>query len=72
MNFINIIGYAASAFVVSSFLIKKNVTLLRIINLIGCILFVVYGILDHAIPVVIPNAILIFIQLYYIFLAKQK
>ncbi|MBV7440305.1 uroporphyrinogen decarboxylase [Weeksellaceae bacterium TAE3-ERU29] len=72
MNYIDILGYSASIFIVASFLIKNNEKLLRTINLIGCVLFVVYGILDNAIPVVIPNAFLIVVQVYYIFFAKRK
>lgn len=72
MNYIDILGYLASIFIVASFLIKNNEKLLRSVNLVGCVLFVVYGLLADAIPVVIPNAFLVVVQLYYIFFAKRK
>lgn len=63
----NIIGYAASLFVVLSFILK-DIKKIRIINLIGCIFFVIYGVFsDYLWPIIIPNAILCFIQLYHLF-----
>lgn len=60
------VGYGASVFVVLSFILKE-VKKIRIINLIGCILFVLYGIFNHYLwPVIIPNGILCFIQLYHL------
>ncbi|WP_297983882.1 uroporphyrinogen decarboxylase [uncultured Chryseobacterium sp.] len=61
------IGYAASFFVVLSFLLK-DIKKIRIINLIGCICFVLYGFYSGMLwPIIIPNAILCIIQLYHIF-----
>lgn len=62
------IGYAASVFIVSSFLFK-DIKTIRIINLLGCICFVIYGFFIGATPlypIIIPNAILSFIQLYFL------
>lgn len=60
------VGYAASFFVVLSFLLK-DVRKIRIINLIGCICFVIYGVYSGMLwPIIIPNAILCFIQIYHI------
>jgi uncharacterized protein with PQ loop repeat len=59
------IGYAASIFIVLSFAVN-NLKSVRIINTIGCLCFVIYGVFFEIWPVVIPNAILIFIQLYYL------
>lgn len=62
----NYIGYAASFFVVLSFILK-DVTKIRIVNLVGCALFVLYGIFsDYLWPVIIPNGILCFIQVYHL------
>lgn len=69
---IDFIGYAASLFVVLSFLIKENIVYIRLTNLIGCVLFVIYGCLIDSIPIVLPNAFLIFVQLFYIFKTKQQ
>lgn len=42
-NWSDYVGYAASVFVILSFMLK-DIKKIRIINLIGCIAFVVYGI----------------------------
>lgn len=66
----NFIGYAASFFVVLSFILK-DLQKVRVINLIGCVLFVLYGIFSNYLwPVMIPNGILCFIQAYH--LMKKK
>ncbi|KQS89955.1 hypothetical protein [Chryseobacterium sp. Leaf394] len=65
------IGYAASFFIVLSFALK-NLTKIRIVNLVGCICFVTYGIFSGMLwPVIIPNAILCFVQIYYLMKTKK-
>lgn len=69
---VNYIGYAASVFIVLSFILK-DLTKIRIVNLIGCICFVIYGIFSGMLwPVIIPNAIICFVQIYYLLFAKKK
>lgn len=69
---IETIGYFASAFVGMSFLMT-NMKRLRYVNLIGCSLFVVYGVLLNAIPVAAMNLFCCFVNIYYIFkLERQK
>jgi len=71
------IGYLASFFIVGGFLLKDLRTI-RIINLFGCICFVIYGIFlrdyrDYSqwlLPVIIPNAILALVQIYYLIAKK--
>ncbi len=59
-------GYAASVFIVLSFILK-DIRKIRLVNMIGCILFVIYGIFSGMLwPVIIPNAILCFVQLYHL------
>lgn len=58
-------GYLASLGVLVSFLMK-NMKTLRIVNTIGCLLFVIYGYLLHSAPVIITNAAIILINLYYL------
>lgn len=65
------IGYAASIFIVLSFVVN-HLKSVRIINMVGCLCFVIYGIYFEAWPVVIPNAILVFIQLYFLFFKDTK
>ncbi|MCZ2084709.1 MULTISPECIES: uroporphyrinogen decarboxylase [unclassified Kaistella] len=62
----NYIGYAASIFVVISFALK-DIKKIRILNLIGCAFFVLYGVFNGYLwPVIIPNGILCFIQVYHL------
>ncbi|MEO1643805.1 MAG: hypothetical protein AAFR67_01365, partial [Chloroflexota bacterium] len=58
-----IVGYIASALVAVS-LLMTSILRLRIINLIGAIVFVVYGVLIVAYPIVLTNAIIVCINVY--------
>ncbi|MES2555438.1 MAG: YgjV family protein [Bacteroidota bacterium] len=64
------IGYAASLAVLIAFLMK-NMRTLRIVNTVGCVLFIVYGCLLPSIPVIVTNAAIVVINLYYL-LRKEK
>lgn len=68
-----IIGICATLFVLLSFLMKK-ITIVRIINIIGAILFVIYGVLINAFSTWLLNAILIVIHIVYLTtdLVKKK
>lgn len=60
-----LIGIAGTLFVLASFLMKeyrKN----RIINIAGCVLFVVYGIGIGAVSTWLLNGLLIFIHIYFL------
>jgi len=66
------IGYSASLFIVLSFILK-DVRKIRIVNMIGCICFVIYGIFNGMLwPVIIPNGLICFIQIYYLVSDKNK
>ena len=67
------VGYAASLFILIS-LTMTSIIKLRIINSIGCILFVIYGLNVHAYPVAISNALIILINIYnlYVLLNNNK
>lgn len=70
-NFTDIIGYIASAVVLISF-IMKDIKTLRIINSIGCVLFVAYGILlGFSLPIIITNVAIVAINIYYLFKANK-
>lgn len=60
-----ILGYLASIFVATS-LLMSDIKWLRYVNSIGCILFVIYGIIIHAYPVAVMNAFCVLINLYYL------
>jgi hypothetical protein len=70
MSTTEIIGYLASFLILVSFLMK-DMKKLRIINLFGCGAFIIYGVLNHAMPIVITNSAIVLINLYYL-LKKEK
>lgn len=61
------VGYAAMATVLTSFLMK-SVTKLRIVNSLGCLLFVVYGVMLDPLskPIVVTNTAILCINIYYL------
>ena len=69
MQLIDIFGYVSSLVILASYLMK-DITKLRIFTSIGCVMFVFYGFMLDAIPVVVMNVSVIIINLY--FLIKKK
>ncbi|WP_455808441.1 YgjV family protein [Clostridium butyricum] len=69
---IEYVGYARSILIgISMFM--KNIVKLRFINLIGCILFTIYGFIIKAYPVAVVNLIIAFTNIYYLYkLTKDK
>lgn len=65
MGLTDIIGYLAMTFLVISFL-PKQVMRIRVINLIGCLFFVAYGVMLLAWPVAISNGFVAIIQVYHL------
>ncbi len=63
--FIEWIGYLSSVFIVIS-LLMSDVVKLRILNSIGCLLFVIYGVITGAWPVAVSNGLIVIINLYYL------
>ncbi|MFC5046785.1 uroporphyrinogen decarboxylase [Aquimarina hainanensis] len=67
---VDIVGYFASFMVLISFLMK-NIKTLRLVNSIGCIAFIVYGVLlNWSLPIIITNAAIVLINIYYLFVKK--
>lgn len=66
---VEILGIIATLFVLAAFMLN-DVKQIRIVDLIGAILFVIYGILIHSLSVSLLNGILIIIHLYK--LIKRK
>jgi len=65
------VGYIAMFALLVSFMMK-DVKKLRIINSIGCGLFVIYGyMLSTSWPIVITNSAIICINFYYLFVRKN-
>lgn len=70
MNF-EIIGTMASTLVLISFLMKGE-RKIRLVNIIGAIVFVVYGILIGAFSVWFLNGMLCFIHIHKLISGKKK
>jgi hypothetical protein len=72
-NYVEFIGYAASVFVLLSFLMKRMI-LLRIINVIGCSLFVLYGVFLWSFPIILTNVAIVLVNTYFVvrILGKEK
>lgn len=62
---LTIIGYIGTAFVLASMLMS-SVIKLRILNSIGSLVSLFYGLLIHAYPTVIMNAALLLINIYFL------
>lgn len=69
MNY-EVIGIAATLFVLLSFLMKKAETI-RLINIIGAALFVVYGYLIGSLSTWLLNGALIIIHAVYLYKARK-
>ncbi len=68
------IGYIASAFLAYS-LIINNALKFRWLNIMGCLSFIIYGVLIAALPVILANSILLCInifQLIKLYSVKEK
>ncbi|WP_044403460.1 hypothetical protein [Lacinutrix sp. Hel_I_90] len=67
------VGYLASIMVLLSFTMK-DVKKLRIVNMIGCLLFVAYGFLMPTIriglPIIITNIAIFCVNFYFSFIKK--
>lgn len=59
------LGYLASVFVAAS-LTMRSLTRLRVINLIGSLLFTAYGLIISAYPVAVVNAFIVLVNIYYL------
>jgi hypothetical protein len=65
-------GYMGSLLVAIS-LMMRSLLRLRMINSIGCVIFVVYGVVIHAYPVAIMNGFIILINAFYLIqMLRQK
>lgn len=65
-NTTEIIGYLASLGVLTSFLLK-DITKLRLVNMVGCLLFIIYGfMLNISWPIIITNGSIILVNAYHL------
>lgn len=63
MLFNELVGFTASLFILLAFT-NDDMRLVRIYDSIGCVLFVIYGILIHSISTVFLNIVMISLQIY--------
>ncbi|MCC8360578.1 uroporphyrinogen decarboxylase [Salinimicrobium sediminilitoris] len=71
ISYVEWIGYLASFFLLLSFLMR-NITTLRYINSLGCLFFVAYGILLESYPIIVTNAAIVIINIYYLFINRKN
>ncbi|MDO4762944.1 MAG: uroporphyrinogen decarboxylase [Flavobacteriaceae bacterium] len=72
MDSVEIVGYLASFFVVMSFVLK-NIRAIRMVNFVGCLFFIAYGVMKGMLwPIIIPNAVICLVQVYYLVLDKKN
>jgi hypothetical protein len=62
---LELIGYGASLLIAIS-LMMKSLIRLRVLNALGALVFVLYGILIQAYPVAVLNGLIVIIDLYYL------
>lgn len=66
---IELIGTTASALVLISFLMKGE-RKIRLVNIVGAIIFIAYGIMLKSVSVTLMNVGLVIVHIYY--LTKKK
>jgi predicted GNAT family acetyltransferase len=60
-----LMGYLASVLLAISLLVNNELKF-RWLNMFGCLSFIIYGVLIGALPIVLTNAILLLINLFYL------
>ncbi len=61
MSPVELLGYAATALIVTAMLMG-SVVRLRALNMLGAVAFAVYGVLVHAMPLVVTNGIIVLVH----------
>ena len=68
---IELLGIVASLFIISAFLFK-DVKTIRILDSIGALLYVIYGIFIHSYANILLNSVLVIIQIIRIIQLKKE
>lgn len=72
MNYlVDLVGYLGSVFVIISFLMK-DIDILRIVSIIACFIFVIYGYLTGTTPTIVLNIIIIVLNFYKLYWSKSS
>ena len=66
---IDLLGYIGIVVVLIAFMMT-DMTKLRIVNIVACSIYVVYGCLIHSKPTIILNVLVILLNLYFLFKNK--
>jgi hypothetical protein len=70
-NFMEIMAYMASVIILISFC-TKNVTLLRILNNVGCVIFLFYAFYHGRMPLILLNSMVIVVNMYHIWSDRKQ
>ena len=65
LDLVELLGYLASALIVVS-LLMASLFKLRVVNLVGAVVFTAYGLLIDSLPVVLANAAIVAIDVFYL------
>lgn len=68
---VEVVGIIATLFVLTSFILNGE-NKIRIVNIIGAVIFVVYGLLLGAISVWLLNSILVIIHIYKLYKSRRS
>lgn len=71
INWIEVIGYVGSVIIAIS-LTMNSIVKLRVVNMIGALLFGTYGIMIDSIPVVLVNYFIVVTNIYYLWRSKRE
>jgi hypothetical protein len=70
MNWIEGLGYFATVVTLVSMMVKDMVYL-RVINSVGCLLWIGYGLMSESIPVLMVNTIILGIHIFKLIELKE-
>jgi|LauGreDrversion4_2_1035121.scaffolds.fasta_scaffold433425_3 hypothetical protein len=71
MNWIEGLGYVATIVTLISMMVKDMVYL-RVINSVGCLLWIGYGMMSESIPVLIVNTVILAIHIFKLIELKEN
>ena len=69
-NFMEIMAYIGSLIILISFC-TKNVNMLRVLNNVGCVIFLFYAFYHGRLPLIILNSMVIVVNMYHIWSDKK-
>jgi uncharacterized protein with PQ loop repeat len=67
---LDFIGWVATILIIISF-IFRDIYKLRLFSMIGAFLWIVYGIMANAYPIIILNVVVAFIQVFWLIKIKK-